>query len=126
MKINNKKIKIFILNSLFGGKKTKKQTVNARSFCHQVSKFHLVTIDEVEILLIEMQKDNLIDFVANKDEKDYNYTIRLKPKGEYFLSAEQSKGSDFIVGIFVYLIFFGLILLLVFVIKNIFGGGIGT
>jgi len=122
MKDNNKKIKMYILNKLFIGKKAKKQVVNAYSFCHEVSKIQLITVEKVEKLLTEMKRDNLIDFVANKSEKDYNYIIKLKPKGEYFFSSEQSKGSDFIVGIFVYLIFFGLILLLVFVIKNIFGG----
>lgn len=122
MKNHDKKIKIYIINILFNGKKTKKKIVNAYSFCHEVSKVQLITVEKVEKILTEMKQDNLIDFVANKNEKDYNYIIKLKPKGEYFFSSEQSKGSDFIVGIFVYLVFFGLILLLVFLIKNIFGG----
>lgn len=122
MKNNDKKIKILILKTLFSGKKNKKITVDAHSFSHEISKKQFLSLKEIENILNKMQADNLIEFVANRTENDYNYIIKLKPKGEYFLSSEQSKGNDFIVGMFVYIIFFGLVLLLVFVIKNLFGG----
>ncbi|OYX23055.1 MAG: hypothetical protein B7Z06_10765, partial [Flavobacteriales bacterium 32-35-8] len=102
----------------FYEKKQKKQTINAHSFAAELSKVHLLSLQELEAIFNRMQQDNLIDFVANQDKKGYNYKVKLKTKGEYFLKKESNKGADIIVSIFVYMIFLGLTMFLVFVLNN--------
>lgn len=119
--MKEKKLRYLILKELFYENNKKKQTVNAHAFASELSKKELISLLELQQILNDMREDNLIDFVANQDKKGYNYTVKLKTKGEYFLKRESNKGSDIIVSIFVYMIFLGLTMLLVFVLKNIFG-----
>lgn len=119
--MKEKKLQIIILKELFNEKSKIKQTVNANYFAEQISKKHLMSVSEIERILNVMKDDNLIDFVANQDKKGYNYIVKLKTKGEFFLKRESNKSADILVSVLVYMLFLGLTMLLIFVLKNIFG-----
>lgn len=111
-----------VLKHLFGNKKAKTKTVDMVNFAQILSKKKLMTLQELEQLLFQMQQDNLIEFVANQGKKGYNVTIKITPKGHLFLLSETNRGSDVVVSIFVYLIMFGILMLFVYVIKIIMEG----
>lgn len=122
--MERKKQKVEILKQIFKNKK--KASVDITSLSHELSKKQMIKIEEVENLLFEMKEDKLIEMVAYDEKKGYNYLVKLKPKGEFFVFKESNKLADFITGVIVYLILIIFILLFVFVLKTIFGGGNGA
>jgi hypothetical protein len=120
--VENKKQKLKVLKHVFGNSNAKSKTVDLVQLAQSLSGKKIITLQELQNLLDQMHQDKLIQFVANKSKKGYNYIIKLTNKGQLFLLAESNKASDFVVSVFVYVIFFVLFLLFVFVVKNFLEG----
>lgn len=116
----NKRKAFFILREIYKGKKGKTSTVNLQDISLKISKKYLLTATEIEALLSLLSELNYIDMLAKTTQKGYTYTVKLKTKGEDFLRQKSNKFADFFIGIFVYLSFMIILILLIFVLRKIF------
>lgn len=116
----NKKLALIVLKTLFKGRQKRVVTVNSYTLAQQVSKKKLVPAVELDEILVYMHTLGLIDFVAKNAQKGYTYKVKLLDKGEVFLRENSSRLSDFFIGMFIYILFFALLVLLVFSLKKIF------
>lgn len=115
----NKKHAVIILKEVFKGKKGVVSTVSLEDVSLKISQKVLLTAAEIEQILSLMANQNYIDIVAKTSKKSYNYTIKLKKRGEIFLRKRTNKLADFFIGVFVYLAFILILILLVFFLKNL-------
>jgi hypothetical protein len=116
----NRKLALLVLETIFENRQRRVVKVNSYVLAERVSKKKLITVTELDEILVKMHQLGLIDFVAKNADKGYTYKVTLENKGEFYLKENLNKLSDFFVGLFVYLLFIGLIILLVFALKNIF------
>lgn len=116
----DRKLALLVLRTLYKGRKTRVATINSYTLAQNVSKKKLITVVELDEVLSQLSKLGLIEYVAKNAQKGYNYRVKLKNKGEVFLKENSSKASDFFIGIFVYLLFMALLVLLVFSLRKIF------
>lgn len=116
----NRKLAILVLEVLFKNSKRRVVNINSYVLAEKVSKKRLITVSELDKILVQAHQLGLIDFVAKNAEKGYTYKVKLENKGEVFLKENNNKLSDFFVGVFIYLLFMGLVVLLIFALKNIF------
>lgn len=116
----NKKKAFFVLREVYKGKKGKVSTINLQDISLRISKKYLLTTSEIKELLTLLAQLNYIDFVAKNTQKGYTYTVKLKNKGESFLRQKSTKFADFFIGVFVYIAFMLILVLLVFSLRKIF------
>lgn len=118
-KFNEKKA-FYILKEIFKDKKGKVSTVNLQDISLKISKKYLLTALEIQQLLSLLSELDYIDMLAKNTQKGYTYTVKLKIKGEDFLKRKSSKFADFFLGIFVYIAFVFVLVLLIFILRKIF------
>lgn len=94
--------------------------ISTTDIAEYVSKKYIISIQELDDIMISLCKDNYLDFVVSESKKGYYYCISLKNKGLTFLK-DQKKERQAIVNMIVRTIFltllsfvFGLLLRTIF------------
>lgn len=76
------KLVMFYLSSICLDKKT--YLISTSSLAEYVSKKYVISIAELNDIMISLCKDNYLDFVVSDSKKGYYYCVNLKNKGLTF------------------------------------------
>ena len=95
-------------------------------FANQIAEFvstkYIITITELDDIMLSLLKDNYLDFVAMDGKKGYYYCINLKSKGLTYKKDIKKQKTEFIITIARTLGFAVLSFIIGFLLRLIFKG----
>lgn len=96
--------------------------ISAQQIAEHLCRKYLVSISELDDIMISLAKDNLIEFVASNGKKGYYYCVKLKSKGQTFLKdlAKEKKELGFLI--FKTICLAAVSFVIGLILKAIFGG----
>ena len=71
--------------------------ISAEQIAEHVSKKFILSIAEIDDILISLNKDNYLDFVISDSKHGYYYVITLKNKGLTFKKDEKKKKKELLM-----------------------------
>ncbi len=114
------KLVMYYLCDMCPDKKT--YLISTSSLAEFVSKKFVVSIAELNDIMISLCKDNYLDFVVSYSKKGYYYCVNLKNKGLTF-KKDQQKEHRAVVGLIARTVFLSLLsFVLGLLLKAIFKG----
>lgn len=96
--------------------------ISANQIAQFLCKKYLVTISELDDIMISLYKDNYIDFVASDSKKGYYYCVRLKSRGQTFLNDLKKEKKTFVIALAKTICLAGISFAIGVILKAIFGG----
>lgn len=96
--------------------------ISAQQIAEHICRKYLVSISELDDIMISLAKDNYIEFVASNGKKGYYYCVKLKSKGQTFLKdlAKEKKELGFLL--FKTICLAAVSFVIGLILKAIFGG----
>lgn len=96
--------------------------ISAQMIAENLCKKYLVSIPELDDIMISLSKDNYIEFVASDSKKGYYYCIRLKSKGQTYLKDLAKERKGLLLLLFKTICLAGVSFAIGILLKAIFGG----
>ena len=96
--------------------------ISADEIAHFLCKKYLISMSELDDIMLSLYKDNYIDFVASNSKKGYYYCIRLKSRGQTFLNDLKKEKKNFAIAIIKTICLAGISFAIGVILKAIFGG----
>lgn len=114
------KLVMLYLSNVCTDKKT--YLISSASIAEFVSKKYVISISELDDIMISLCKDNYLDFVGSSSKKGYYYCVNLKNKGLTY-KKDLKKEKQELFGLFVRTIILSVIsFVLGLLLKMIFKG----
>lgn len=75
--------------------KKKTYLVSPHEITFALSKKYVLSIEEIDEIMVTLSQQNFIDFVVSDSKNGYFYCVNLKKAGQNFLTEEKKKKRDF-------------------------------
>ena len=69
--------------------------VSPQEITQALSKKHVLSIEEIDEIMVQLSNDNYIDFVVSDSKKGYYYCVNLKKSGQTFNSDNKKNRQTF-------------------------------
>ena len=96
--------------------------ISAQQISEHICHKYLVSISELDDIMLALSKDNYIDFVSSDNKKGYYYCVKLKSKGQTFLKDLQKQKKETFFTLLKTVCLAGISFAIGVLLKAIFGG----
>ena len=96
--------------------------ISAQQIAEYMCRKYLISISELDDIMISLSKDNYIEFVSSDNKKGYYYCIKLKSKGQTFLKDRAKQKKELFFTLFKTVCLAGVSFVIGVLLKAIFGG----